>query len=152
MSRAEHQHHEDSCAICALDAAGLRVTRQRQILFEVLAEEANPMSAEQIHFRLKSREVEINLSTVYRALEQFVGKGLVLKTSFAEETKSLYSINTHEHHHHLICSSCKEIVIISGCPVEAYVMEVERSSGYRMEGHKLEIYGICPKCQEQDSE
>lgn len=147
MSRAEHEHHKESCAICALDKAGLRVTKQRQILFEVLSEEENPMSAEQIHYILKSREVEINLSTVYRGLEQFVGKGLVLKTTLSDEAKSLYSMNKHEHYHHLVCCKCKEIILIHGCPVESYIMDVGNRYGYQIEGHKLEIYGLCPTCQ-----
>ncbi|PKM66926.1 MAG: transcriptional repressor [Firmicutes bacterium HGW-Firmicutes-2] len=148
MKRPEHNHHDESCAICALDSMGLRVTKQRKVLYEALLDEESPISAEKIYYELKGREVDINLSTDYRSLEQFVEKGLAVKTSLLDETKALFGINTHEHQHHLICTKCKEIVIITDCPIETYGLEVEKDYGYRISGHKLEIYGLCPKCQD----
>ena len=147
MKRPEHIHKDEGCAVCALDRTGLRVTKQRQILYEVLLDEENPISVDQIHFELKSRGVDINLSTVYRSLEQFVEKDLVLKSFFLDDTKALYSINKHVHHHHLICTKCKEIVIINGCPIDSHELEIKEKYNHQTLGHKFEIYGLCPKGQ-----
>lgn len=147
MKREGHNHQDASCAICALDRTGLRVTKQRKTIFEVLFDVDHPISADEIHYQLKSRDIDINLSTVYRSLEKFEVKGLVEKTSLLDEDKALYAINTHEHHHHLVCTNCKEVIVIPGCPLESYELEVEQDYGYEISGHKLELYGICPECQ-----
>ena len=102
MKREGHNHQDESCAICALDRTGLRVTKQRETIVEVLFDVENPISADEIHYELNLRDVDISLSTVYRSLEKFVAKGLVEKRSLLDEDKALYMINKHEHHHHLI--------------------------------------------------
>ncbi|HKL42527.1 MAG TPA: Fur family transcriptional regulator [Clostridia bacterium] len=147
MKREGHNHKDPSCAICALDRTGLRVTKQRETIVDVLFDVDNPISADEIHYELKSRDVDINLSTVYRSLEKFVVNDLVEKTFLLDENKALYAINTHEHHHHLVCRNCKNVVVIPGCPLESYELEVEKDYGYKISGHKLELYGVCPKCQ-----
>jgi len=147
MRRPGHKHTGKGCVVCTLDQTGLRVTKQRQVLFETLKEESGPLSAEQIYSHLKLKGVEVNQSTIYRILEQFVTKGLILKTLLQDEGKALYGINTHEHQHHLICTSCKQILTVSGCPLETYDAHLEKLYGYQVTGHKLEVYGVCPACQ-----
>lgn len=147
MRRPGHKHTGKNCGICAIDQTGLRITKQRLLLLETVRKESQPLSAEQIHDQLRSNAVEINLSTVYRILDQFVEKGLILKTILQDEGKAVYGINTHEHSHHLICTKCKQIITIVGCPLDDYGTRLETLYGYTVTGHKLEIYGLCPNCK-----
>lgn len=147
MRRYGHNHIGDNCAICAIDRMGLRVTKQRQILLELLIEQDQPVSAEQIHMILKNRALDINLSTVYRILDQYASSGLVQKTQLRDEDRAFYIMTPSEHSHHLICTGCKRVITIAGCPLDGYGKRLEQLYGYVVSGHKLEIYGLCPDCQ-----
>jgi len=51
------------------------------------------------------------------------------------------------HGHHLICSSCNQVVEFDGCDLEALFKSVASKTGFRIEGHWLQVFGRCPKCQ-----
>ena len=124
---------------------GLKMTRQRALVFDVLAMADTPLDAAEIYESLiKSK---INLSTVYRILELFASEGIVLKYVLSPNNTSTYELNRHEHKHHLICVKCHSIKAISGCPLKDYVISLSVESHYQILDHKLEILGVCPKCQ-----
>jgi quinolinate synthetase A subunit len=50
------------------------------------------------------------------------------------------------HHHHVICSSCGRTTEVEGCGMQAVADEVARRSGYQIDGHRLELFGLCPRC------
>jgi len=132
----------------AMRRSGLKRTKQRELVYAVLDGVDSPISAEQIYKALLSDA--INLSTVYRILENFVDKNIVIKTTLGKSVTAIYELNRQEHKHHLICVKCHAIVAISGCPLEQYVAELSETSHYQILEHKLEILGICPKCQSQE--
>ncbi len=126
----------------------LKNTNHRHMLYMLLKESKQPISAEEI-YRLISVKLDkpINLSTVYRILETFEQKGLVLKSQINLNGKALYEINHMEHRHHLICIKCNKISPIKGCPLGDYEIELEKQTGYKILEHNLEIKGLCPSCQ-----
>lgn len=150
MRRFGHKHSGKGCAICTLDQSGLRVTKQRQILYETLCEINQPLNAEKIHGLMKEKAVDINLSTVYRVLEQFEQKGLVSKSLLQDNGKAVYGIASHEHSHHLLCTVCQQILTVGGCPLEGYGDYLAKRYNYQITGHKLEMYGVCPTCLEKE--
>jgi Fur family ferric uptake transcriptional regulator len=71
----------------------LRNTKSRNLVYDVLNESDAPMTAEQVYLKLRALDSPISLSTVYRILEVFVGKEIVLKTNLTDENKFMVEIN-----------------------------------------------------------
>lgn len=123
---------------------GLRLTSQRKRVFEVLQAEKIPMNAESIYLKLHEQNDEMSLSTVYRILDLFEEKEIVIKTYF--DNKAYYAIND-GHKHFLTCLNCKTIIEIDHCPVPKLETSIEESTNFLITSHKLEFYGLCPQCQ-----
>ncbi len=151
MRRFGHKHTGNGCVICTLDQSGLRVTKHRQLLYETLIELDQPFSAEKIHGLVKEKAVDINLSTVYRILEHFEKKGLINKSLIQDNAKAVYGIRNNEHCHHLLCTVCQQIITVGGCPLDGYSEFLAKHYNYKVTGHKLEMYGVCPACLEKES-
>ena len=51
------------------------------------------------------------------------------------------------HHHHVICSLCQRTTEIEACGMPAVTRDVARRTGFRIQFHRLELFGVCPDCQ-----
>lgn len=132
-----------------LKSRGLKATKQRIAILKVLETSEMPLSAEQLYFELARREIPVNLSTIYRVLDQLLLNKLVVRLGMMDGSPALYEYNHAHHKHYLICLGCKKTVSIEGCPLAGYEQELAKSTGYQMEGHRLDIYGYCPECQQK---
>ncbi|QHI71423.1 Fur family transcriptional regulator [Aminipila terrae] len=130
-----------------LKESGLKNTKHRTTILEFLRDASQPVSAEQIYCDLKEKNVSINISTVYRTLETLIDKELILKHSVTNENKALFEYNNRVHKHYLVCMGCKKITSIENCPLHDYEKVLENNTGFRITGHKLDVYGYCPECQ-----
>ncbi|MFF3438566.1 Fur family transcriptional regulator [Streptosporangium sp. NPDC002721] len=114
-----------------LRAAGIRATRKRVLVLEVLTAENGPATARQLHTGLLARDKAIGLTTVYRTLSSLVDAGLAHAFTRAGETT--YRLCGPARHHHMICRVCG-LVTEQGAE--------ERVDGFQVE----EVYGICGNC------
>ena len=128
---------------------GLKSTVQRKLVFEILEAEQGPIAAEDIYLKIKEKKDDISLSTIYRILEMFVDKGIVIKTRIFNDKKFVFEINKLEHKHYLICTESKKSIEIDGCPLEKIEAELVEKTKYKIVGHKFDIYGYCPQCQKK---
>lgn len=131
-----------------LKREGLKNTKHRNAILEVLEEGDQPVTAERMFLELKEKNISINLSSVYRILESLVSKGLAIKSNLTGDNKASYELNRLEHRHHLICSGCKKMVSIDGCPLEEYEKQLKDKMDFDITGHKLEIFGLCRECRQ----
>lgn len=128
---------------------GARNTRQRTAVVNVLRELDNFSSAKTIHDELRSRELKVGLTTVYRTLQSLaeIEAVDVLHMSTGE---TLYRhCESEKHHHHLVCIDCGRTEEISGGPVETWAKQVAADYGFELTGHDAEIFGRCHNCQDQ---
>ncbi len=132
-----------------LAGSGLKVTKQRAAILEILAKSDAPLTAEQVFLALKNASVPANLSTVYRVLEVLSDKKLVEKLRISEDTKTLFEYNRMIHKHNLICLGCNRVVAIRHCPLGDYEEKLAKETDFYISGHKLDIYGYCPECRKK---
>jgi len=130
---------------------GIKNTRQRNLIYDILKHNEVPVTAEYIYMRLMEANNPISLSTVYRILDVFVSKGLALKTHFSNEDKAMYEIDRVDHKHYLICVCCKKIIALDYCPLKVYEKSLEQKTCFDITGHKLQIYGRCPECKHKET-
>ena len=129
-----------------LKNSGLKSTKQRKAILEVLDDRDLPATAEDVFFKLKDLKVAANLSTVYRTLETMSECGLIKKLGIVGEGKAFYEIFRVVHRHFLVCLGCKKLLPIPGCPLKGYEKSLEEQTDYKISGHRLDIYGYCPEC------
>ena len=123
---------------------GLKITSTRLLVLKTLDKSSSPLSAEEIYKSLKNKDV--TLSTVYRALNAFVDAHLA-KKEINENKENIFSLEKEEDHHVLVCVKCHKVVPINGCPYHEANEEIEKATGFSINDHNTEIYGVCPDCQ-----
>lgn len=128
---------------------GIKNTKQRNIILEILKEAKKPLTAEEIFLQSKEIDENISLSTVYRVLNTFISKDIVNKMAIVEENISVFELNKIDHEHYLLCIGCNKVVEIKHCPIRTYENSLEEATDFDIVGHKLELYGYCPECKEK---
>ncbi len=103
-----------------LKSKGLKVTKHRTSVLQVLSESTQPLSAEEIYSKLKENSISINLSSIYKILDSLSTKNVISKCILGDDNRTYYEMNTSEHKHHLICKTCKEVFPINDCPLCIY--------------------------------
>lgn len=95
---------------------------------------------------LKARHITIGIATAYRALNSLVAEGLVQKHVF-ENDEAFFEITPTQHHDHLICERCGGIEEFINPTIESLQEAVAKKHGFQLLSHRLELFGICQKCQ-----
>ncbi len=125
---------------------GLRTTRQRTAVADVLSRIDGFRSAQDLHDLLRREGASIGLTTVYRHLQALSDAGQVdlLRT---DDGEAVYRrCPTEEHHHHLVCRSCGRSVEVEGPEVEAWASAVAERHGFTDVTHTVEVFGTCGEC------
>lgn len=133
-----------------LKKSGLKSTKQRKAILEVLNSMELPATAEDVFLGLKDIDAAANLSTVYRTLEALSEQDIIRKISIVGEEKAFYEMLKASHRHFLICVNCKKMLPISGCPLEKYEKSLEEKTDFEISGHSLNLYGYCPACKHKN--
>jgi Fur family ferric uptake transcriptional regulator len=125
---------------------GLRTTRQRTAVADVLSRIDGFRSAQDLHDLLRQEGASIGLTTVYRHLQALSDAGQVdvLRT---DDGEAVYRrCPTESHHHHLVCRSCGRSVDVEGPEVEAWASAVAERHGFTDVSHTVEVFGTCGEC------
>jgi Fur family transcriptional regulator, peroxide stress response regulator len=136
--------------VSRLRDAGYRITPQRMALIEILCRSEEHPSAGQLHEQLKQRFPTTSLATVYKTLNVLKEMGEVLEIGFAGKDARYDGVHPHPHPH-LICVQCRRIEDIDVDLDRSQILaeEIAERSGYRVLSHRMDIYGLCPQCQER---
>jgi len=125
-----------------LKNAGLKVTKNRLAVLNLLISAGKPLSVEDIFKKLKNADQV----TIYRILNQFVISGIVYQTDF-RSGKAYFEFQDH-HHHHIVCKNCGDLEEVEVCLPEKFIAMVQKSSSKfkKVSDHALEFFGTCGKC------
>lgn len=128
-----------------LRQAGLRKTIQREAILGVLEASDRPLSVEDIRTRMAGRRPGI--PTIYRNLERFVQEGWAEALVGSDQVMRFVRCRSAHHHHHLVCEGCGRAVEVETCGLLGSLEGIERSTGFRLTRHVLNLFGTCPECQ-----
>ncbi|MBW6467400.1 MAG: transcriptional repressor [Brevefilum sp.] len=132
-----------------LNHNGLRLTHPRQVVMSVLEAANIPLSPQSIHQRSLEAQEEIGLVSVYRTLDLLTELGLVRRVHGHEECQG-YVLASPGHHHHVVCRQCEAAVEFTGMEdVSLLVERIQAQTGFTIDEHLLQFYGLCPACQEE---
>ncbi len=125
-----------------------RFSKNRQLLLQILEAAKMPVTVDYLYEQFRENSQIISLSTIYRILEKLVLNNIVIKSLILDENKARFELNKKGHKHYLICTECNDMVPIKACPLGELEKDLQKDTGFNIQGHKLEIYGHCAKCQE----
>lgn len=124
---------------------GLRVTKTRQLLFEVLQSASMPQSVPELQEALAKKKYTPNKTTLYREIEKLVTSGALVKVQLSE-TRVSYEL-AGDHHHHFVCQVCSRVTRISFCEqVMKTLGTLLTEQGKKVTRHNLEFFGVCEFC------
>jgi Fur family peroxide stress response transcriptional regulator len=130
--------------LARLRSAGHRITPQRLAIIKTLAESKEHPTVDQIYSRVRQDFPTTSLATVYNTLERLKEIGEVLE--LPRSGGSRYDGRNPHPHPHLVCTVCGAIEDLD-IDLRRAEEEVAAKSGYADVHHRLEFYGVCPRCQ-----
>jgi Fur family ferric uptake transcriptional regulator len=130
----------------AFEDAGYQTTPSRRLLAELVAGSQGHFSAADLMDRARQRRAKVGRATIFRALELLTSLHVVERLDLPNRSHAYVMCDPDEHHHHLVCSRCGRSVDVADGELARLVDEIGRRNGYRVETHRLELFGICPLC------
>ncbi|MEL6767842.1 MAG: Fur family transcriptional regulator [Pseudomonadota bacterium] len=139
MSESDETGGEAAAMEEALRSEGVRLTRQRRAILQVLAEAADHPDAPELHRRVQEADDTVSLATVYRTLSVLETKGVVQRHAF-EGAPARFETADAPHHDHIIDLDSREVIEFTSPEIERLQKEIARRHGYEVVSHRLELY------------
>lgn len=137
---------DDTPFLAALEGAGYRLTEPRREVARLIAGQPGPFAAADLVEQVAERQLGVGRATVFRTLDTLSELGVVERIDLPSGEHAYLACRP-AHHHHVICSRCGRNRDIDDAGLRAVVRDIARRTGYRIDGHRLELFGLCPDCQ-----
>jgi len=137
--------------LTALDRGGYRVTEPRRSVARLVVDQDGHFSAADLVAQARSLRLGIGRATIFRTLDVMSELGVVERIDLPNGEHAYVGCEP-AHHHHVICSRCARTTKVEDCGMSAVAREVARRTGYRIDEHRLELFGLCPACQRATSQ
>jgi Fur family transcriptional regulator, ferric uptake regulator len=133
----------------SLQERGVRMTRQRQVLLELIDKAGAHLDAEQLFALAKQKDPKINRVTVYRTISMLKEVGLIDELDLMHWSggQHYYESRLKQEHAHVICLGCGKVEEFFGEPLRQIRRQVERSFGFQVLLARTEVGGYCPACR-----
>ena len=132
--------------LSAFDDAGYRVTEPRRVLAGLIGDRTGHFTADDLVIESRLRHLGVGRATVFRSLDVLAELGVVERLDLPSGEHAFVACEP-AHHHHVVCSRCGRSSDVADSGLAAIIADVGRRSGYRIETHRLELFGLCPACQ-----
>ncbi len=133
--------------VARLRECGHRITPQRLAVLRILARSEGHPSVDEI-FRAVARDFPTtSLATVYKTVTLLKETGEVLELEFSRDPNR-YDGKKPYPHPHVLCVKCRRIEDPDLARIGDMAAEVSRRTGFRILGHRVDFYGVCPDCRE----
>jgi len=131
----------------SLQRKGHKLTKVRKAIIQMLLAGRSPCAAPEMLARLADLGLAVNKTTVYRELLFLKERKVITELEFGEGKKR-YELMPKDHHHHLVCVSCKKIEDIPlHKDLDREEQAIAKQKRFKILNHSLEFFGLCAKCQ-----
>lgn len=132
-----------------IQSSRLKSSKRRDLIFNHITQIQGHFTADEIYQALFKIDPEIGIATVYRTIRLLIDGGVLLEHTFGEKKGYFEVVDMHARHHdHLICNRCGKIIEFQCDLIEDDKERIAKQHEFKIESHKLEIYGLCSKCQQ----
>jgi Fur family ferric uptake transcriptional regulator len=119
---------------------GLKMTGQRRVIAQVLSDSDDHPNVETLYQRASQVDPRISIATVYRTVKLFEEANILTRHDFGDG-RARYEIDPKEHHDHLIDIDTGKVIEFRDDEIERLQREAALKLGYRLVGHRLELFG-----------
>jgi len=133
-----------SDALEQLKMTGVRMTPQRHAILTYLMDSMTHPTADEIYRALSPKFPSMSVATIYNNLRLFVEAGLVRELTYGDDS-SRFDADLSDHYH-CICKTCGTITDFEYPPLLEVERAASKETGFRVEGHRMEVYGTCEAC------
>ena len=132
------------------EAKGLRLTEQRKTVVKALEESTDHPDVDELYERASSLDPNISIATVYRTVKLFEEVGILDRHEFGDG-RARYEDAERDHHDHLIDLVSGEVIEFLEPEIEQLQRKIADRLGYKLRGHRLELYGVPIRKRERES-
>jgi len=129
-----------------LRSHGLRVTRPRLAVLEVLTESRRHLDVDEITAEVRGRLDSVSTQAIYDVLGALSRAGLARRIEPAG-SPALFEARVGDNHHHLVCRGCGMIADVDCAVGDAPCLEPSQSRGFELDEAEVTFWGLCPDCQ-----
>ncbi len=122
--------------------SGHRITEPRRALIDAMRDLGDHFTAEE----LLQATPGVGRATVFRTLRLLLDLGALCHVVMESGTVG-YRLTSEGHHHHIVCSGCGAMSDFATCDIQDLLDELHRRTGYEIQAHRLEVYGLCSDCR-----
>jgi len=124
-----------------------RVTAPRRALNDLIARRAGHFTANDLIADARHANQRVGRATVFRTLDLLVEQGQLERIDLPSGEHAYVSCAPQEHHHHVVCRRCGKSVEVEDSGLQSVVRQIAQTSGYTIDAHRLELFGLCPDDQ-----
>lgn len=125
-----------------------RITPQRLAILRILTHSSEHPTVEAVYERIKPDYPTTSLATVYKTISLAKELGEVLELEFSQG-HNRYDGRKPQPHPHLICTRCQKILDPQAADIDDITRKIASETGFGIENHRLDFYGVCPQCQNE---
>jgi Fe2+ or Zn2+ uptake regulation protein len=133
--------------LTAIRSQGHRLTRQRELVYEILEESMEHLDAESVFERARKRDKRIGIATIYRNLAFLKEIGLVDEHQFGEDHGHFEAVQNNRPHYHFTCLKCKKVVEFQAPQVMKLARKLCQSDDLQVVEVQLHFKGYCAQCR-----
>ena len=130
-----------------LRAANKRITTQRRLILDVLAQARGHPDAGEIYERARLRDPRLSLSTVYRTLSA-LKESAAIRELHLDQAHHHYELDNQDRHSHLVCLKCGRVIEVEGEPFAQVAQAVGQAYGFDVAAAQVELTGLCAECRQ----
>ena len=130
----------------ALDDAGYRLTEARRSIADLIAGRDGHFTAADLVADARKRRLGIGRATIFRTLDVLADLHAVERLDLPSGEHAYVACEP-VHHHHVVCSNCGASRDVDDAGWRAVVGDIEQRTGYKIDDHRLELFGRCPDCR-----
>jgi Fe2+ or Zn2+ uptake regulation protein len=124
--------------------SGYKVTNPRLSVLDAAVAHQGSFTAADIERWLAIRDQSPGAASIFRTLKLLAELGLMQRIHGVEECHR-YTLSS-GHAHRVVCTACGSLVEFDGCELATLARQLEQRTGYRIQAHLLEFFGLCPRC------
>jgi Fur family ferric uptake transcriptional regulator len=113
---------------------------------DLVAAQDGHFTAAELLARARAKSLPIGRATVFRTLDLLTDIGALERLDLPSGEHAYVACVPEQHHHHVVCRKCGTSVEVEEGGLQSVVSDIGRKSGFQIESHRLELYGLCPNC------
>jgi Fur family ferric uptake transcriptional regulator len=133
----------------ALDRAGRRMTGARRSVAALITDRQGHFTAADLVDDARRQRLGVGRATIFRTLDVLTELRAVERLDLPNGDHAYVACDPADHHHHVVCSVCGRAADADDAGLRDVVRAVERQTGYRIDEHRLELFGRCPDHRER---